>query len=163
MFCEKIGKIFFWVICVKKVGKSCTTSPFKDNWQKRIVRCVKKWWLLDKYQPLKRQKKSNLSQNPLWLETEHEYLLINYTRNDVIYLDKTDSKIWIWIERNNLFKAVYSSLVGCLTIYNECDEILIRIKPVTPDQMKTIESVFSKKGAKRIDHCNKPFTYIDTK
>ena len=97
------------------------------------------------------------------METEHEYLLINYTRNDVIYLDKTDYKIWVWIEDTTLFKAVYSSSDGCLTIYNECDEILIRRKPVTPDQMKTIETVFSKKGAKRIDHCNEPFIYIDAK
>ncbi len=81
----------------------------------------------------------------------------------MIYLDKTDSKIWIWIEGNNLFKAVYNSSDGCLTIYNECDEILIRKKQVTPDQMKTIETVFSKKGAKRIDHCNEPYTYIDMK
>ena len=80
----------------------------------------------------------------------------------MIYLDKTDSKIWIWIEGNNLFKAVYSSSDGCLTIYNECDEILIRKKQVAPDQMKTIETVFSKKGAKRIGNCNEPFTYIDT-
>ena len=74
-----------------------------------------------------------------------------------------NTKIWIWTEDNKLFKAVYSSSDECLTIYNECDEILIRRKQVTPDQMKAIELVFSKKGAKRIDHRKEPFTYIDEK
>ena len=78
-------------------------------------------------------------------------------------LNKKDTQIWVWIQDNKLFKAIYNSSDGCLTIYNECDEILIRRKQVTSDQMKTIELVFSKKGAKRIDNSKKPFTYIDKK
>jgi len=76
-------------------------------------------------------------------------------------MKKTDSKIWIWIEGNNLFKAVYSSSGEYLTIYNKYDEILMQRKQVTLDQMDTIETVFLKKGAKRIDHCKEPFIYID--
>jgi len=78
-------------------------------------------------------------------------------------LNKKDSKIWIWTENNKLFKAVYGSSDGCLTIYNECDEILIRRKHVTPYQMNAIEIVLSKKHAKRIDNCKEPFTYVDKK
>ncbi len=78
-------------------------------------------------------------------------------------LNKKDSKIWIWTENNKLFKAVYGSSEGCLTIYNECDEILIRRKHVTPYQMNAIEIVFSRKDAKRIDNCKEPFTYVDKK
>jgi hypothetical protein len=78
-------------------------------------------------------------------------------------LNKKDSKISIWAEDNKLFKAVYNLSDGCLTIYNECDEILILREHVTPYQMKAIELVFSRKGAKRIDNCKEPFVYVYNK
>ena len=84
---------------------------------------------------------------------------VKYTkRSDT--LNKNDSKIWIWIQDNKLFKAVCNPLERSLTIYNENDEILVQRKGLTPNQIKTIEIVFSKKGAKRIDGNQEPFTYL---
>ena len=75
-------------------------------------------------------------------------------------MNKNDSKIWIWIQDNKLFKAVCNLLERSLTIYNENDEILVQRKGLTPDQIKTIEIVFSKMNAKRIDNNKEPFTYL---
>lgn len=76
---------------------------------------------------------------------------------------KNQTKIWMWIEDTKLIKAVYNSQNNSLTIYNECDEILIRRKQITPEQMSAIERVFEQKHAKRIDTSNNSFTYIDSK
>ncbi len=75
-------------------------------------------------------------------------------------MNKNDSKIWIWIQDNKLFKAVCNPLKRSLTIYNENDEILVQRKGLTPDQIKTIEIVFSKMNAKRMDNNKEPYTYL---
>ena len=71
-----------------------------------------------------------------------------------------NSKIWIWIQNNRLFKAIYNQDDKSLIIYNENDEVLVKRKGLNQSQIKKLEVVFLKMGAKRMDGHERPFTYL---
>jgi len=75
-------------------------------------------------------------------------------------MGEKETKIWIWFHNERLFKAIYQSSIKTLTIYNENDEIILRRKGITSDQIKVLEELLTSKGAKRVGNDNEPFTYL---
>jgi len=72
----------------------------------------------------------------------------------------TNTRIWIWLQENSVFKAVYTPNDDTLTIYNEQEQILLRRTGITPAILVKIEQMFSAMGARRIDNHKEPFTYL---
>ena len=68
--------------------------------------------------------------------------------------------IWIWFQENKLFKAIYNHHEKNLSIYNENDQIIIKRKGLTVNQINKINIIFCNKGAKRIDGKKEPFTFL---
>ena len=75
-------------------------------------------------------------------------------------MKKRNVKIWIWLYKGKIVKAVSCLEDGTLTIYDEHDNILIKRTGLTPVQIKKIENVLSISGAKQINKRGEPFTYL---
>ena len=69
-------------------------------------------------------------------------------------------KIWIWIQNNELWKAVYDSEKQLFIVYNGQEMLLFQRKGITPAQFHVIEIIIIQMGAKRLDNKNEPFTYL---
>jgi hypothetical protein len=75
-------------------------------------------------------------------------------------MNNKHQKIWIWLQDNELYKAIYDPLDQIVTISNERNEILLKRTGVTPELLIQLELVFTALGAKRIDGHKEPFTYL---
>lgn len=75
-------------------------------------------------------------------------------------MNTKDVKIWIWVQHNRILKAISNKEVGTLTIYDECDNIILRRTGLSKQQVKTIELIFATYNLKRIDDHKEPFTYL---
>jgi len=71
-----------------------------------------------------------------------------------------DVKIWIWVQNNHILKAISNKDAGTLTIYDECDNIVLRRTGLSKQQVKTIELILTAYNLKRIDDHKEPFTYL---
>ncbi len=71
-----------------------------------------------------------------------------------------DVKIWIWVQHNRILKAISNQEAGTLTIYDECDNIILRRTGLSKQQVKTIELIFATYNLKRIGDHKEPFTYL---
>jgi hypothetical protein len=69
-------------------------------------------------------------------------------------------RIWIWLQENELYKAVYSSIDCTLIVTNERDEIILKHTGITSEQLTRLEVLFLTLGAKRMDGHKEPFTYL---
>lgn len=69
-------------------------------------------------------------------------------------------KIWIWVHNNRILKAISNQDAGTLTIYDDCDNIVLKRTGLSRQQIKTIELIFSAYNLKKIDDHNEPFTYL---
>lgn len=69
----------------------------------------------------------------------------------------TMKKIWIWVEDSKLRKAVITDVV--ITIFDEHDNVLIKITNPTPRTIRLIEQNIAEYGGKTISKDN-PFTYM---
>jgi hypothetical protein len=69
-------------------------------------------------------------------------------------------KIWIWVQHNRILKAISNKEAGTLTIYDECDNIILRRTGLSKQQIKTFELIFTAYNLKRIDDHKEPFTYL---
>jgi len=71
-----------------------------------------------------------------------------------------DIKIWIWVQNNRILKAISNRETGTLTIYDECDNIILRRTGLSKQQIKTIELILATYNLRRIDDHKEPFTYL---
>jgi hypothetical protein len=69
-------------------------------------------------------------------------------------------KIWIWVQNNRILKAISNKESGTLTIYDECDAIILRRTGLSKQQVKAIELIFETYALKRIGDRKEPFTYL---
>jgi hypothetical protein len=74
--------------------------------------------------------------------------------------NQKNKRIWIWMQENNLHKAMYNFSEQILIVYNERDEIVLKRKGITPAQFAKLETIFVSIGARRIDNRKEPFTII---
>jgi hypothetical protein len=75
-------------------------------------------------------------------------------------MENKNLRIWIWLQDNELHKAVYNPTSNCLIICNQHDEIILKRTGITPEQLTQLEVLFLRLGAKRMDDHNQPFTYL---
>jgi hypothetical protein len=71
-----------------------------------------------------------------------------------------DVKIWIWVQNNRILKAISNREAGTLTIYDECDTIILRRTGLSKQQIKTIELILASYNMKRVDDHKEPYTYL---
>ena len=75
-------------------------------------------------------------------------------------MNTKDVKIWIWVQHNRILKAISNKETGTLTIYDECDNIILRRTGLSKQQIKAFELIFATYNLKRIDDHNEPYTYL---
>lgn len=75
-------------------------------------------------------------------------------------MNTKDVKIWIWVQHNRILKAISNKETGTLTIYDECDNIILRRTGLSKQQIKTFELIFTAYNLKRIDDPKEPYTYL---
>jgi hypothetical protein len=71
-----------------------------------------------------------------------------------------NQRIWIWLQENNLQKAVYNPTDRTLIVYDAQDQIILKRTGITPEQLNALEVLFLQLGAKRLDGHKEPFTYL---
>lgn len=72
----------------------------------------------------------------------------------------TQARIWIWMQDNEVFKAVYIPATRVLTISNERDDLILQYKGINSEQLARVEYLFVTLGAKKINGRSEPFTYL---
>lgn len=72
----------------------------------------------------------------------------------------THAHIWVWMQENELYKAVYVPAKRTLTVSNERDEIILQYKGISVQQLARVEFLFVQLGAKKMDGHKEPFTYL---
>ncbi len=75
-------------------------------------------------------------------------------------MNTKDVKIWFWVQHDRILKAISNIEAGTLTIYDECDNIILRRTGLSKQQIKTIELIFSTYNLKRIGDHKEPYTYL---
>jgi hypothetical protein len=75
-------------------------------------------------------------------------------------MKNTKERIWIWLQDNELYKAVYNPTDRTFLVLNERDEILIKYTGLTAEQLTRLEMLFVHIGAKHLDGHTEPFTYL---
>ena len=78
----------------------------------------------------------------------------------LINMNTKDVKIWFWVQHDRILKAISNRDAGTLTIYDECDNIILRRTGLSKQQIKTIELIFATYNLKRINDHKEPFTYL---
>ncbi|KYK24089.1 hypothetical protein AYK25_02025 [Thermoplasmatales archaeon SM1-50] len=71
-----------------------------------------------------------------------------------------DINIWIWVLNNRILKAISNKESGTISIYDECDNIILRRTGLTRQQVKTIELIFATYALKKIGDSKEPFNYL---
>ena len=78
----------------------------------------------------------------------------------LISMNTKDVKIWFWVQHDRILKAISNRDAGTLTIYDECDNIILRRTGLSKQQIKTIELIFATYNLRRIGDHKEPFTYL---
>ena len=68
--------------------------------------------------------------------------------------------IWVWLQNGKLIKAITSPDDGTLKIYDERDRLVIKRTGLNKLQVKQIENMIIKYGAKRLDKHAEPFKFL---
>jgi hypothetical protein len=71
-----------------------------------------------------------------------------------------NKKIWIWIQNNQLLKAISNHDAGTLTIYDQQDNILLRRTGLSPQQVRKIEICLSSQQFKKVDDQRERINYL---
>jgi hypothetical protein len=69
-------------------------------------------------------------------------------------------KIWIWVQNNRILKAISNKESGTISIYDECDNVILRRTGLSKQQVKTIEMIFATYALNKIGDRKEPFTYL---
>jgi len=78
----------------------------------------------------------------------------------VIRIGNKNERIWVWLHGSELYKAVYRSVDSTFVVFNEYDEIIFTYTCVSAKQLQEIETLLTRIGAKQLDKCAEPFTYL---
>jgi hypothetical protein len=75
-------------------------------------------------------------------------------------MKNTNERIWIWLQDNELYKAVYNPSDRTFLVLNKRDEIILKYTGLTAKQLNQLEILFVHIGAKNLDGRTEPFTYL---
>jgi len=68
--------------------------------------------------------------------------------------------IWIWLQNGKIIKAISSVDDGTIKIYDEHDNLIMKRIGLTKFQVKKIENIILKYGAKRLNQHAEPFRFL---
>jgi hypothetical protein len=68
--------------------------------------------------------------------------------------------IWIWLQNGKIIKAISSVDDGTIKIYDEHDNLILKRVGLTKFQVKKIENIILKYGAKRLNQHAEPFRFL---
>jgi hypothetical protein len=72
----------------------------------------------------------------------------------------TTTRVWVWVQNNELYKAVYKSNDRTLVVSNERDDVILQYKGISLELLARLEALFVQLGAKNLNDRNEPFTYL---
>jgi hypothetical protein len=75
-------------------------------------------------------------------------------------MTKKNVNIWIWLQNGKLIKAISCVEKGTLKIYDENDILILKRTGLSKFQVKQIECMILKYGAKRLDKHAEPFKFL---
>ena len=70
------------------------------------------------------------------------------------------ANIWIWLQNGEIIKAISSVNDGTIKIYDENDNLILKLIGLTKFQVKKIENSILKYGAKRLNQHTEPFRFL---
>jgi hypothetical protein len=70
------------------------------------------------------------------------------------------ANIWIWLQNGEIIKAISSVNDGTIKIYDENDNLILKLIGLTKFQVKKIENSILKYGAKRLNQHAEPFRFL---
>ena len=68
--------------------------------------------------------------------------------------------IWIWLQNNNILKAILNVGEGIVRVYDENDNLVLKRTGLTKIQVKQIEDCIIKYGAKKLNKHAEPFRFL---
>ena len=75
-------------------------------------------------------------------------------------MTKKNINIWIWLQNGRLVKAISCADDGTLRIYDEDDHLILKRTGLNKRQVKQIESLILRYGAKKLDSHAPPFRFL---
>jgi len=75
-------------------------------------------------------------------------------------MTKKNINIWIWLQNGRLVKAISCADDGTIRIYDEEDNLILKRTGLNPRQVKQIESLIIRYGARRLDKQAQPFKFL---
>ena len=73
---------------------------------------------------------------------------------------KEKANIWIWLQNGEIYKAISNTEDGTIRIYDEQDNLILKRTGLNKIQVKQIEHLIIKYGAKKLDQHAKPFKFL---
>jgi len=75
-------------------------------------------------------------------------------------MNKEKANIWIWLQNGEMYKAISNTEDGTIRIYDEQDNLILKRTGLNKMQVKQIEHLIIKYGAKKLDQHEKPFKFL---
>ena len=75
-------------------------------------------------------------------------------------MNKKNINIWIWLQNGRLVKAISCADDGTIRIYDEEDNLILKRTGLNPRQVKQIETLIIRYGARRLDKQAQPFKFL---
>jgi len=73
---------------------------------------------------------------------------------------KEKANIWIWLQNGEIYKAISNVENGTIQVYDEQDNLVLKRTGLTQIQVKQIEHIILKYGAKKLDRHAEPFKFL---
>lgn len=73
---------------------------------------------------------------------------------------KEKANIWIWLQNGEIYKAISNVENGTIQVYDEQDNLVMKRTGLTQIQVKQIEHIILKYGAKKLDQHAEPFKFL---
>jgi len=68
--------------------------------------------------------------------------------------------IWIWIQNDNLMKAIINIDDGIVRIYDQNDNLILRRTGLNKIQIRQVENYILQYGAKKLSKNAEPFKFL---
>ena len=73
---------------------------------------------------------------------------------------ESNSRIWMWLQNNKLIKAVVDEDKGCIIVYDEDDNIIMKRSELNKLQIREIENNIKRYGARKLNATAEPFRFL---
>ena len=70
------------------------------------------------------------------------------------------ANIWIWLQNGKIYKAISNVEDGVIRVYDEQDNLILKRTGLNRIQVKQIEHLIIKYGAKKLNQHAEPFKFL---